>query len=157
MTGTSMTGPGTMGLPAMAELPLGEGERREAASRLKRILVIGALFVTGLVTGFYAGFHDSIAFVDRGGTWPPAMALGLLALFAVAMIAGTYVMNQVMDELERQRGYKAASFGAVVLLVGYPAWFLLWKGGFVPQPSHWLIYVLFLVAVALGQLWYRFR
>ena len=157
MTGTRMTGPGTMGGKTMTELPRGEGERREAASRRKRILVLGVLFGTGLVTGFYAGFRDSIAFVERGGTWPPAMALGLLGLFAVAMIAGTYLMNQVMDELERERGYKAASFGAVVLLVGYPAWFLLWKGGFVAQPSHWVIYVLFLVAVSLGLLWYRFR
>gem|GEM_PF-1083496 len=152
-----MTGMKILGRRTMVELPLGEGERREAASRRKRILVIASLFVVGLVTGFYAGFRDAVAVFERRGSWPPAMALGLLGLFVVAMIAGTYVMNQVMDELDRQRGYKAASLGAVVLLTGYPVWFLLWKGGFVAEPSHWLIYVLFLVAMGLGQLWYRFR
>jgi fucose permease len=141
----------------MAELPHGEGERIESASRRKRILVLGILFCVGLATGFYAGFRDAVAVFERGGSWPPAMALALLALFVVAMVAGTWVMSQVMDELDRQRSYKAASFGAVVLLTGYPAWFLLWKGGFVAEPSHWLIYLVFLVAMALASLWYRLR
>ena len=41
-------------------------------------------------------------------------------------------MNSVMDEVERQRGYKAVSFAGAVLMVVYPTWFLLWKGG----PGH---------------------
>jgi hypothetical protein len=139
------------------DLPKGEGERREAAVRRRRIVVIGALFAAGLVTGFYAGFREGAALAGADGTWPPAMALALTALYLVALVGGTLVLNGVMDEHERQRTYKAASFASSVLVSIYPVWFLLWKGGFVVEPIHWVMYIIFMLGLGLAMLWYRFR
>ena len=81
----------------------GDGERREAAIRHRRYLVIGALFAAGLVTGLYAGFREGSALFEGGdGAWPPAVALAMIGLFLVAMIGGTIVMQGVMDEHERE-------------------------------------------------------
>ena len=136
----------------------GEGERREAAIRRRRYIVIGALFAAGLVTGLYAGFREGSALFDGGDSaWPPAVALAMIGLFVVAMIGGTIVMQGVMDEHERERTYKAASFSAALLLIGYPIWFLLWKGGFTAAPVHWIMYVVFVAGTLLASLYYRFR
>jgi hypothetical protein len=140
------------------EVPRGEGERREAMMRRRRALVIGALFFAGLGTGFYVGFGEGrSAFHGAESIWTPTLAVALILCFAVAMIGGTFFLKGVMDELERERTYKAAAFGSALFMIGYPLWFLLWKGGFVAEPVHWLIYAVFVVGMLLATLWYRFR
>ena len=62
-----------------------------------------------------------------------------------------------MDELERQNNYRAAAFAGTVYIVAYPVWFLLWKGGFVPEPIHWMLFGLFWAALCISYLYYRFR
>lgn len=133
------------------------GEAREAARRRKRGLVIGALFVAGLFTGFYVGHQEAETFFDGGSFWSPTVSLVLAGIYLVALIGGSLVLNGVMDEHERHRGYKTASLAGAVYLTVYPLWFLLWKGGFAPEPIHWLLFVLFWLSLALGTLWYRFR
>jgi hypothetical protein len=62
-----------------------------------------------------------------------------------------------MDEVERQRSYKAGSLAGATLIVVYPVWFLLWKGGFVVEPIHWVLFVLFWLGLAFGMIWYKYR
>jgi hypothetical protein len=139
-------------------IPRGEGERRESARRRKRGLIIGALFTAGAITGFYMGHTDGGALFDgRPGGWPPAVAAALAALYLTAIIGGSLLLNGVMDEVERQRSYKAVSFAGAVLILVYPTWFALWKGGFVGEPIHWVLFVLFWLSLALSSLFYRFR
>lgn len=134
----------------------GAGEAREAAMRRTRRLTLGALFVAGLVTGFYIGHNEADA-LDGGSFWSPTVSLALAALYVVAMVGGTLVLNRVMDEHERFRSYKAASLAGAIYVTVYPLWFLLWKGGFVPEPIHWVLFILFWLGLAVGQIWYRFR
>jgi hypothetical protein len=50
----------------------GEGERREAAQRRKRWLIVAGLLAIGAVTGYYAGHRDGAAAAMNGpGGWPP--------------------------------------------------------------------------------------
>jgi cation transport ATPase len=141
-----------------ADSPPGEGERREAARRRKRWLIVAALALVGVVPGFYMGFqHGAAAAQSRPLVWSPTVAALLAGLYLVAVAGGAVLMNSVMDEVERQRGYKAVSFAGAVLMVVYPTWFLLWKGGFVAEPVHWILFVLFWLSLALASLFYRFR
>jgi hypothetical protein len=139
-------------------VPHGEGERREAARRRKRWLIVAGLAIVGIVPGFYMGYQDGSAMAQsRPSLWPPAVAAALAAVYLLAVIGGGVLMNTVMDELERQRGYKAVSFAGTALMVVYPTWFLLWRGGLVPEPVHWILFILFWLNLALATLWYRFR
>jgi hypothetical protein len=141
-----------------AEAPRGEGERREASRRRQRWLIVAGLALVGIVPGFYLGYQDGAAIAQsRPLAWPPALAAGLAGLYLLAVIGGGMLMNRVMDELERQRGYKAVSAAGTVLMIVYPTWFLLWRGGLVPEPVHWMLFVLFWASLALATLWYRFR
>jgi flagellar biosynthesis protein FliQ len=141
-----------------SDFSLGEGECREAAIRRKRLLVMGAVVACGLGTGFYVGIRQAgVDFHGEAGFWSPAVALGLIALFVVAIAGGTWMMTGVMDELERACTYKAASIGATLFMLAYPIWFFLWKGGFVREPIHWVMYAFFVFAMLGALAWYRIR
>lgn len=140
------------------DTPRGEGERRDAARRRTRWLIIAALVVVGVIPGFYLGYQDGAAMAqNRPAIWSPTLAAALAVLYLVAVIGGGLLLNRVTDEVERARGYKAASFAGLALMLVYPTWFLLWRGGFVPEPVHWMLFVLFWLNLALASLWYRFR
>lgn len=144
--------------PVRVEAPHGEGERREAARRRKRWWIVAALCAIGFVPGLYVGMqHGAAAAESQPLVWSPTMAALLAGLHLVAVAGGGILMNSVMDEVERQRSYKAVSFAGAALMVVYPTWFLLWKGGFVAEPVHWMLFVLFWASLALASLWYRFR
>ena len=147
------------GVRAMRDdAPRGEGERREAARRRKRWWIVAALALIGVVPGFYIGFqHGAAAAQSQPLVWSPTVAALLAGLYLVAVAGGAVLLNGVMDEVERQRGYKAVSFAGAALMVVYPTWFLLWCGGFVPEPVHWMLFVLFWLSLALATLYYRFR
>lgn len=136
----------------------GEGERRDSARRRKRWLILAAVAVLGMIPAFYMGFQDGAAMArSRPSVWSPMLAAVLAGLYLVVMIGGGLLMRSVTDELERQRGYMAASFAGLTLMIVYPIWFLLWRGGFVPEPIHWVLFVLFWLSLALATLFYRFR
>lgn len=146
------------GRPVRAEAPHGEGERREAARRRKRWWIVAALAAVGFVPGLYVGLQHGAAAAERQPlVWSPTLSALLAGLYLVAVAGGGILLNGVMDELERQRGYKAVSFAGAALMVVYPTWFLLWKGGFAAEPVHWMLFVLFWLSLALASLWYRFR
>lgn len=140
-----------------ADMSMGVGERAEAASRRKRIAILSALFAAGLFTGFYIGFTDASTLFDGKAKWSPGVSLALLATFLIAMIGGSFALKDHMDEVQRQTAYKAGSFAGAAYLIGYPAWFLLWKGDFVAEPHHAVLFVMFWLSLAGASIWYRFR
>ena len=139
-------------------VPRGEGERRDSARRRKRWVIVASLVVAGFVPGLYLGYKDGAALAEaRSGIWPPALVAGLAVLYLVAVIGGGLLLRGVTDEVERQHSYKAASFAGMALMLVYPVWFLLWRGGFVPEPIHWVLFAIYWLGFALASLWYRFR
>lgn len=138
--------------------PLGEGERREAARRRKRWLIVAGLFAIGVVSGYSAGHYNvEPQALPSAWAWSPTVAAILAGVYLIASVAGSFLMNAVLDEVDRQRGYKAMSFAGTALIVVYPAWYMLWRGGLAAEPAHWMLFVLFWLSIALATLWYRFR
>ncbi|HEX8225833.1 MAG TPA: hypothetical protein VF605_18655 [Allosphingosinicella sp.] len=150
-----MTG---MGVRAMHDsAPLGEGERRERGARRTRFGVKAGLFAVGLFTGIYVGGNFVGSGFDFSAPWSPLAAAAIALVYLAAMGIGSLLLSRHIDELERDRGYKAAAAAGAAYVLVYPAWFALWKGGFVPEPVHWLLFLLFWLSLALATLWYRFR
>lgn len=139
------------------EMALGEGERREADARRRRFLVLGCLFAAGLFSGFYIGHTDPASLFDAEARWSPLVSLVLTGIFLAAMIGGSLALRGSMDELQRQTQYKAVSLAGAVYMLVYPSWFMLWKGGFVAEPAHGPLFILFWLSLATASVWYRFR
>jgi hypothetical protein len=141
----------------MVEDKIGVGERREASARRKRLAVILGLGVTGFFSGMYVGRGEAKALVEGGSVWSPELAIGLAVLFVVVIGGASLFLRKSMDEVEIQTQHKASALAGAVFLVAYPLWFLLWKGGFVVEPIHWVMYILFIFTSLAAATFYRFR
>jgi hypothetical protein len=135
----------------------GAGERAEATRRRKKYAVLSVLFAAGLFTGLYVGRSGPHSLLDRQASWDPAVSLALAAIFVVAVVGGSIALHGGTDEVQRQAQYKAVTVAGGVYMLLYPAWFMLWKGGHVPEPHHAVLFVAFWLSLAGASLWYRLR
>jgi hypothetical protein len=101
----------------------------------------GALFAAGLPIGFFAGRleegHDGGILT---GTLPPWFAVLAAVAFTVAVVAGSIIRHRRRDELERRDNLIAGAVGSNLVMLGYPLWFFLWKGGLVGMLPHWALF-----------------
>ena len=133
------------------------GEELERASRRRRFAIVGALFALGMGAGAYGGWKLAETRADLTQPWSPTIRHIIAGLYLAAMIFGSIALDKHLDEVERQVQYKAAAVAGGAYAVVYPTWFLLWKGGFVAEPIHWVLFILFWVALASSTLYYRNR
>lgn len=133
------------------------GARSEKARRNRRSAIIALCFVAGLPIGFYIGYAVVGPGLDLSAPWPPAIAFGSLALYLAAILFGSIALARQMDEVETARQHKASAFAVAVMLTVYPAWFFLWKGEVLPEPVHWMMFVLLWLSLMAGSLYYRYR
>jgi FlaA1/EpsC-like NDP-sugar epimerase len=142
----------------MTEEERGVGERREAATRRRRIIIFGVLFAAGLGLGFYTGVTDhERAFLSQDGKLSPFLAIFTCVIFVAAVVIGPLLLRNSVDEMHRHSDYKAISIGAAVYAIVYPLWFLLWKGDLVREPIHWVLFSLFMLTLGAARLYLRFR
>ncbi|HYD14374.1 MAG TPA: hypothetical protein VEC11_16130 [Allosphingosinicella sp.] len=133
------------------------GEVLERNRRRRKFWIIGTLFVAGFVGGFTAGFTQADDLLDPNHFWPPALAISLAAAFLVVVIVGAIFYGRHLDEFEKAAKQKSvvAAAGAYVLV--YPVWLLLWKGGLVREPMHFVIFIGFVAVMGLAKLFHRVR
>ena len=141
----------------MAELERGEGEALERARTRRKYALIGAACLIGFVPGVYIGYTENDQLLQAGDKWPPALALGLAIIYLLAVIGGALLLSRQTDELALHNQYRVVAVSASSYVLVYPPWYLLWKGGFVPEPMHLVLYVLFIVTGLAAMAWYRFR
>jgi len=130
-----------------------------AKQRQKRINgVVGALFCVGLVSGFLVGFfEDENAGLVAANSIPPWLAIASAIVFVIAVSYGSWKLMQVSDEHERVIHTKTTVVAGNVMLIGYPTWFILWKGGLVPEPDALWLFLAGIISSALAFAWYKFR
>lgn len=133
------------------------GEALERARQRRKRAVLGALFAVGAIGGAVVGAREADRLFDLAQPWPPLLCLALAIGFLIAVAAGSFVLSREMDEVERLAKLKATRAGASVYILGYPLWFLLWKGGFVPEPRHVALFAATILALILASLFYRFH
>ena len=135
------------------------GESAERARRKQKLVIVGGVFAVGMIVGFLVGFREAEAdfLFDRSQPWPPAMAIGIAFSYLAAVIGGGIALSRHTDEYERMAQYKAVAFAALVYMLVYPVWFVLWMGALVPEPHHGLLFGAFWLSLVAASLFYRFR
>jgi uncharacterized membrane protein YciS (DUF1049 family) len=142
------------------EASMAEGDWQTRAQKRQRRIntVIGTLFCIGLVSGFLVGFfEDEQAGLVSANSIPPWLAVVTAIVFVVAVTFGSWKLMQVSDELERVIHTKTTVVAGNAMLIGYPVWFILWKGGIVPEPDAFWLFVAGFVSSTLAYAWYKFR
>ena len=142
--------------PGVSE-PLSDYERLERRRRRRKFAIIAAMGAIGGIGGGIVGARESGRLFDLAHPWPPLLCLALAAAFLLAVALGKFILRSQIDEVERMAKLRATHAGAMLFLAGYPVWFLLWKGGFLPEPQHVAMFAIFLVASLLASLFYKFR
>jgi len=126
------------------------GEVRDRANTRRQILLFVGLAIAGGAVGFTFAMFETKTDVALGGTIPPAVAVALAIVSLVAMVWGTLAYKRRIDEVVLRENIYAGACGAFAVFVGYPVWFLLWKGSLLPEPSHMVMYgVLYVVTCAV--------
>ena len=140
-----------------AQLHKGEGERLTQSRQRRRMMIFAGLFITGVVIGIYGGRALAKDGFDIAAPWTPAASLLFTGLYLAAIVIGSLLLSKNTDEIQRQSYYKMSSLAGSVYMIVYPCWFMLWKGGFVIEPSHWMLFILFWLSLVVGSVVYRLR
>lgn len=142
------------------EAPMVDGDWQARAKQRKRRInnVVGGLFCMGLLAGFLVGFfEEGDAGLFSTNSVPPAVAIVAAVTFVIATTYGSWKLMKVSDELDRKINTSATVVAGNVLLIGYPAWFFLWKGGLVPTPDAFWIFCAAIGASMVSYGWQKFR
>jgi len=133
------------------------GERRERQKRNRRAGYYVVLASLGGVVGFVFGLYESDAPIWAGGNIPSHIAVILAVITVVAMLGGCLFLKSRVDEVELQNNLYAGAWAAMVVLIGYPPWYLLWKGQLLPEPSHIAMFLTLYGVLTIAYLYRKFR
>jgi hypothetical protein len=118
------------------------GETKERRRRLKTWAVVGGLLISGAVAGFVTALLEGDGPSVFTRKLPMEMSIILAVSCSLIMAFGSWFYWRNIDEVERNSNVIASATSAGVLVLIYPPWFLLWKGGVVTEPSHTAMFLL---------------
>jgi hypothetical protein len=130
---------------------------RSKIDRKRFYQIISVCFAFGGAAGVYIGMYGVEELIAAGIPWSRALVISLSGAYLIALLGGSYLLEREIDETEKQIARKAGEFANATFITLYPVWFLLWKGGLVPEPMHVYIFIAFLVSMTLSSLFHRFR
>jgi hypothetical protein len=135
----------------------GPGELAGRARTRKLLTILGICAAVGFAPGFFIGYTDAQSLFDDSTDWPAWLSIGLPVLLIGTAVIGGLRAQRHYDELQRLILYKTISFAAAAYFFSYPAWFFLWKGGFLPEPMHGALFGIFYAAFIGGYVFNRLK
>lgn len=89
---------------------------------------------------------------------PAAVAALLVAMMIVVIPAISYVWHRrAIDEQEADAYKTGALYGLYLFMLGAPAWWFAWRGGFAPEPNGVVIYLATVAVVGAVWTWKKYR
>lgn len=125
---------------------LAERQRRRRYWILMGVALAAAV-VIGLTGRILGTPHGPIA---------PAAAIGLAAALLLLTAAGNWLYFRQIDELEVASNLVGGLCGFYTFVLGWPLWHLLWRGGLLPEPEMFPLYLAAIAVSVAAFLWKRF-
>lgn len=130
--------------------------------RLNRNLLIACILLGGVMGGIM-GFVESQQESDglsmfSNSPLPTAIALTFAFVWAV-IVPGIawYWHRYAVDEQELHAYREGAYYAFYTYAIGAPVWWVLWRGGLVPEPNGIIIYYVTLSICGVVWLWKKYR
>jgi hypothetical protein len=136
--------------------------RRE---RLNRNIMVGCGVLGGLI-----GIALAIGGIDQQGidvfstsflsekSISPALAILLVVGWAIVMPVVAWIWHtRAIDEQEASAYRDGGYYSAYIYLIGAPTWWILWRGGFAPEPNGVAIFLIFSSIWSAVWFWKKYR
>lgn len=136
-------------------------ERLTKRERLNRNIMIVCAVLGGLI-----GIGLSVISDNDGETLsafgdsplPPALAIGFAVFWGVIMpLLSWYWHKRATDELENEAFRSGAVMACYVLWIAAPVWWMLWRGGLLPEPDGVAIYMATIFTALIVWQWKKYR
>jgi hypothetical protein len=102
------------------------------------------------------GSPDSPATIYDNSPIPAAMAIILAIIMAVLVPIISIIWHRNADEQEAYAYKEGALYAIYVYMIGAPTWWILWRGGLVPEPNGVIIYYATILTLGLVWLWKKY-
>jgi hypothetical protein len=116
--------------------------------RLNRNIMIACLLIGGIIGGVM-GFTDTdleagslAGFSDAPLSMPVTIALAIFWGLIMPVIAWFWHRSAI-DEQEAAAYRDGAYYAAYVYIIAVPCWWILWRGGILPEPDGVTIFLVF--------------
>lgn len=142
------------------------GEPMSKREKLNRNIILvcgllgGAMGASFAATGFLNAPDETAdpLSVLFSGPLPLAVALALAFFWAVIMPAIAWFWHtRAIDEQEASAYRDGGYYAAYAYLILAPTWWLLWRGGLVPEPNGVVIFLAFSFLWSAIWLWKKYR
>ncbi|MBH9537806.1 hypothetical protein [Novosphingopyxis sp. YJ-S2-01] len=125
--------------------------------RLNRNVLIASGALGGLIAAALIASGGADA-VFAGGPLPSGIALALAAIVAILLPALSYYWHRyAVDEQEMEAYKQGALAGIYVYMIGAPTWWLLSRGGWVPEVNGIALYLITVFTVGGVWIWQKYR
>jgi hypothetical protein len=145
-----------MGTSGVSE-PIGPGEALERRQKGRQTLILSLLMIAGGMTGLAFALTQEGGAGLYQGVIPAWVAIGLVALWLVSVIGGSYWLKRHIDEIEQAAQVWGIAMAGSFVLILYPAWYLLWRGQLVMEPNAHILFGTLYVVMIIAYLWKKFR
>jgi hypothetical protein len=124
------------------------------------------LGLAGGAIGLLLAFYDTRVVTSDAGAlpiftdspMPPIVALMLIFFWTVIMpIIAWFWHKRAIDEQEESAYRDGGYYAAYAFMIGAPTWWMLWRGGFVPEPDGVAIFMLFVSIWTIVWFWKKYR
>ncbi len=120
-------------------------------------MAIGAVIGATLVLVNNDLENDPLA-VFSNSPVSPILAIILAIFMLIIMPIVTYYWHTRASDEQEMHAIRAASYYAItVYMLGAPAWWILWRGGLVPEPNGIAIYYITLSTMGVFWLWKKYQ
>jgi hypothetical protein len=134
-----------------------EREPLTKKERQSRNILIGCLLLGGVLGGAMAmvspdlGDDPWAAFGDSA--IPVTAAVIFAAIWTIILPAVTYFWTRSVDEQEVHAYKEGAYYAFYFYMIAAPAWWILWRGGLLPEPNGVIIY--YVTIIIMSAVWIK--
>ncbi|MDJ0641957.1 MAG: hypothetical protein QNJ15_03990 [Erythrobacter sp.] len=131
------------------------GEARNRKRLRNQILFVGFASVIGGFLGFMTGYYDQGEGNLFNGDWEalsldPTLSIALAVMLTFSLLVLPLIGFRMIDDFQREQNLVAFTAGCLGVLSGFPAWALLYAGGFAPPPHAFGVFAIAFVSMAIG-------
>jgi hypothetical protein len=134
--------------------PVGPKTRR-ARTMFAVSAILGGALAALLVFGTWGGGELGGLATDQ--PLPQWLAAAVAAIWLIAVPVISWIWFRSVDEHEAQSYTFGGTIALHIYYIALPAWWIAWRGGFLPAPHHGILFWIVTVAWLAGWAWRRYR